>query len=146
MVNYWDSSAIVPLLVREPDTEQREGELRESGPLVTWWGTSTELTSALARRNRENILVGQQLDRGKARLRALQAQWIRVTPVEPLSRRAERLLWLHPLRAADAFQLAAALLACREDTQQCVFHCADIRLLEAAGREGFEIKGPSLAR
>jgi predicted nucleic acid-binding protein len=140
MVSYWDSSAIVPLLAREADSDQREDELRQDGPMVTWWGTSTELTSAMARRHRAGLLTGIDLDRAKARLQALQDQWIRVLPVEPLIHRAERLLWLHPLRAADAFQLAAALLACREDTRKCFFHCADQRLLYAATREGFPVK------
>jgi predicted nucleic acid-binding protein len=142
MVSYWDSSAILPLLARETDSEQRQTELLENGPMVTWWGTSAELTSALARRHREGILVGPQLASARARLKVLQEQWTRVMPVEPLIRRAERLLWLHPLRSADAFQLAAALLACREDPQQCFFHCAAQRLLAAACKEGFQIKGP----
>lgn len=140
MVNYWDTSAIVPLLVQEIDSAQRQRELRQSGPLVTWWGTATELVSAIARRHREGLLPNPQLKLTKARLDALQEQWVRVMPVEPLIRRAERLLWLHPLRAADAMQLAAALIACREDTRQCEFYCADQRLLEAATREGFVIR------
>ncbi len=42
MVSYWDSSAIIPLLIREPDTEQREAELRKIEQMVTWWGSSAE--------------------------------------------------------------------------------------------------------
>lgn len=141
MVSYWDTSAIVPLLVREADSKQREKELSANGPMVTWWGTSLEISSALARRHREDILNKRQLDQAKDRLQALQKQWIRVMPVEPLIRRADRLLWLHPLRAADAFQFAAAMIACHEDTQRCLFHCADQRLLEAATREGFQVRG-----
>ena len=64
---------------------------------------------------------------------------------ERLNRRAERLLWLHPLRSADAEQLAAALLACREAPEQCAFHCADRRLLQAAEKEGFLVRPPMSA-
>jgi hypothetical protein len=46
---------------------------------------------------------------------------------------------MHPLRAADAFQLAAALLWCEEDPSRETFVCLDDRLLEAARREGFRI-------
>lgn len=137
MVDYWDTSAIVPLLVHEVDSAQRQHELTIGGAIVTWWGTSLELNSALARRYREGTLKKVELAKVRERLQALQAQWIRVTPGEPLMRRAERLLWLHPLRAADAFQLAAALIACREDTRSCKFHSGNQRLLEAASIEGF---------
>ncbi len=143
MVSYWDSSAIIPLLIREPDTEQREAELRKIEQMVTWWGSSVEITSALARREREGILADKQLDQAKIRLQRLKEQWTRVMPVEAVLRRAERLLWLHPLRSADALQLAAALCACQENTQAAAFHCADLRLLEAAGKEGFTLFKPN---
>ncbi len=40
---------------------------------------------------------------------------------------------------ADAFQLAAALVACRFEPGQLPFVCADSRLAEAANREGFPV-------
>jgi len=53
--------------------------------------------------------------------------------------RAARLLSLHPLRAADALQLAAALVWCRERTAEAPFVCLDDRLRLAAAREGFRV-------
>jgi hypothetical protein len=41
------------------------------------------------------------------------------------------------LRAADALQLAAALVWCQGDPLQHGFVCLDQRLREAARREGF---------
>ena len=53
---------------------------------------------------------------------------------------AERLLRLHPLRAADSLQLAAAAnAAAEEDPASIGFVCFDTRLNEAASREGFAI-------
>jgi hypothetical protein len=51
------------------------------------------------------------------RLDALDRQWLVVSPSQVILSRAERLLRIHPLRAADAMQLAAALLATREEPE-----------------------------
>jgi hypothetical protein len=45
----------------------------------------------------------------------------------------------HPLRAADALQLGAALVWCEEQSHGEVFVCLDARLREAARREGFSL-------
>jgi hypothetical protein len=52
---------------------------------------------------------------------------------------ALRLLRNHPLRAADALQLAAALIASEETPQTLEFICLDDRLALAARREGFTV-------
>lgn len=49
------------------------------------------------------------------------------------------LLELHPLRAADALHLAAALLAVEERPQGLGFVTFDLRLADAAEREGFAV-------
>jgi uncharacterized protein len=49
------------------------------------------------------------------------------------------LLGRHPLRAADAAQVAAALLIAPSDPSQLTFVCLDARLAEAAEREGLRI-------
>ena len=54
--------------------------------------------------------------------------------------RAIRLLRVHPLRAADAFQLAAALVAFRAQPQDAIFLTGDERLRLAAEREGFDAR------
>jgi hypothetical protein len=52
---------------------------------------------------------------------------------------ASRLLRVHPLRAADALQLAAALAAAKGDPSSLDVVCLDQRLSEAARREGFRV-------
>lgn len=52
---------------------------------------------------------------------------------------AGRALLLHPLRAADALQLAAALVWSRGQVAGHHFVCLDQRFREAARREGFTV-------
>ncbi len=46
---------------------------------------------------------------------------------------------IHPLRAADAMQLAAALVWTEDATSGAEFVCLDQNLREAALKEGFTI-------
>lgn len=48
---------------------------------------------------------------------------------------------LHPLRAADALQLAAALVLSDFEPRTLPFVTLDDRLASAARREGFEVQG-----
>jgi predicted nucleic acid-binding protein len=138
-VKFWDTSAIVPLCVMEPVTP-RVRQLAEADPaLVVWWATRTECVSALARRRRDGQLSAAVEQRARRVLAALAAEWSEVLPSEPLRQRGERLLAVHPLRAADAFQLAAALLWSRGGTASHTVVSFDDRLREAARREGFEV-------
>jgi uncharacterized protein len=139
MVSFWDTSALAPLLVREADSDLRENELRAGGVIAIWWGTRIELRSALERRRREGSLLPDAYQFALHRLRLLIEQSFIVEPNEFCLERAERILALHPLRAADSLQLAAALLACSEHTNEAAFHCKDKRLNEAAAREGFQL-------
>jgi len=61
---------------------------------------------------------------------------------QPVRRRsvAERLLTVHPLRAADALQLAAALVWSEGSPDQRAFACLDDRFREAARKEGFTLQ------
>ena len=72
-------------------------------------------------------------------LELLAGAWSEVQPSEMLRATAERLLVAHPLRPADAFQLAAALHWCQRQTTNMELVSFDIRLREAGHREGFTI-------
>jgi hypothetical protein len=52
---------------------------------------------------------------------------------------AKRLLRVHPLRTADALQLAAALIACEGEPAGLGFMAFDERLRMAADREGLAV-------
>jgi predicted nucleic acid-binding protein len=138
-VRFWDTSAIVPLCVSEPATGVTRRLAAADPALVVWWATRTECISALARRRREGELPAADEQRARRALDALALEWSEVLPGPTLRQRAERLLAVHPLRAADAFQLAAALLWSRGETRTHEVVCFDERLRAAAQREGFQI-------
>ncbi len=138
-MRFWDASAIVPLLVSEPMTPSLMTLLAEDDRMLVWWGTPVECTSALARREREGALSRAACAKALTRLRTLGDEWQEILPGDPVRIAAQRLLRLHPLRAADALQLGAALVACEHDPASLPFVCLDDRLSEAAEREGFEI-------
>jgi len=54
---------------------------------------------------------------------------------------AERVVETHPLRAADALQLGAALVAADGEPETLELVTLDRRLAEAAVREGFPVLG-----
>jgi uncharacterized protein len=137
-VRYWDTSALVPLLIAEPRTEAMRTLLSEDERIVTWAWTSVEFTSAIERRAREGRLDRAGRRSALARLVQLASAWDEVTDVLAVRRQARALLARYPLRAADAAQLAAALVVAPEERSTFGFVCLDARLSEAAEREGLE--------
>lgn len=138
-MRYWDSSALVALLVAEPESATRFELLQQDPSVVTWWGSQIECASALNRLHRERALDADQLDQSLDQLRLLAATWLEIRPMQRVRNRAIRLLRVHRLRGADAVQLAAALTASREDPPTLDMVCSDTRLSEAASREGFVV-------
>lgn len=136
-MRFWDSSAIVPLLAPQPSTPAIEDLLNADAEMLVWWGTSVECISALARLEREGAMSLRHVGMAQARLRGLAEAWHEVQPHERVRSRAERLLRVHPLRAADALQLAAAIEAAGGSPFE--FVCLDRRLGEAAAREDLTV-------
>jgi len=135
-VRYWDTSALVPLVIAEAETGRMRALLEEDPHIVTWAWTSVEFASAIERRAREGELTREQRRHVLARVAELAEVWDEVTDVLMVRRRALAVLARHPLRAADAAQLGAALVAAPEDGEPLGFVCLDERLLDAAEREG----------
>lgn len=138
-MRFWDTSAIVPLLVDEPETGRAKRLADEDAAIVAWWATRTECLSALARLRRDETLDAKDEAQTRRLLLQLAAGWTEISPGSRLRDRAERLLSVHALRAADAFQVAAALLWARGKTTGRGFVSFDARLREAASREGFDV-------
>ena len=138
-MRFWDASAIIPLLAEERETPQREAQLREDPLIAVWWGTPVECESAIQRRHREKMFAYAELTQAARRLDAISRQWVEIPPSAEVRRIAIRLLRTHPLRAADALQLSAALLLAGEMPPKLVFACSDERLVQAAFKEGLEI-------
>jgi predicted nucleic acid-binding protein len=104
-----------------------------------WALAATEVISALARKRREGGLAAGVFAQAKQRLLMLEQSWSEVIQYEAVRARARRLLETHPLRTADAFHLGAALVAFEEQTSAVEFVTFDMRLGEAAEKEGFRI-------
>lgn len=138
-MRFWDSSAVLPLLVREPTSARLLARLAEDQTIVVWWGTRVECVSALARLERDGALSSGALSTALADLRCLEACWYEIEPGDVLREHAERLLRVHPVRAADALQLAAAVLAAQHRPSALPFVSLDARLAAVAGREGFPL-------
>ncbi len=138
-MRFWDASAVVPLLVAETSTPALRALMLEDAQMAVWALTPLEVLSALWRRRRLAELELRAQASAEEALLELEAAWSTVADVAHVVRRARRLLTAHPLRAADAAQLAAALLACDEHPDLLPFVTLDERLAEAARREGFAV-------
>lgn len=135
-MRYWDASALVPLCVEEPSSAVLRS-MASGTSLVTWCLSSVEITSAIERRATDGALTSEDRSAALANLALLAHSWTEVAALGPVRERALRLLATHRLRAADALQLAAALIAVGDQPAGHDFVCLDSRLRDAAGREGF---------
>ncbi|MHB8892390.1 MAG: type II toxin-antitoxin system VapC family toxin [Candidatus Limnocylindrales bacterium] len=142
-MRFWDSSAIMPLLVNQASSTAVRGEAERDPGFIVWWGTGVECVSACTRLEREGRITAAELVAAIDNLPALAASWQEVQPATRLRQSAERLLRVHPLRAADALQLAAAIAAADGDPRSLPFVTLDDRLARAAEREGFPVVEPA---
>ena len=90
-----------------------------------------------ARGSADRFLAGERLD-------ALGLTWAEVQPSDQVRALASRLLRVHALPAADAFQLGAALLAAEGHPGSLTLVSLDERLALAAEREGLRVVRPAL--
>lgn len=140
-MRFWDTSALVPLVFDEPATEAMTALVADDPDVVVWMLTSVELLSMIARLERssrglDDLLGGVRRD-ALEQVRRCHA----VTMVEAVRQRAERLVGVHALSAADALQLAAALVVSREQPETLEFVTLDRVLARAARLEGFPVIG-----
>ena len=141
-MRFWDSSALVPLLVLEDTSQAIQAALETDPDVILWWGTPIECASALGRRERDGDVSVEGTSAALARLDALRSAWVEVQPVDRVRATAVRLVRTHPLRAADALQLAAAIAAAEEHPDTLPFVTLDAHLADAASRERFPVTQP----
>lgn len=140
-MRFWDSSALVPVAVREAGSPAVRELLERDPAMVVWWAARVECESALARRRREGVVTAAAEAQARRVLEQLFQAADEVPATDGVRALALRVVRVHALRTADALQLAAALvwadgvLAGRELVTR------DQRLAEAAAREGFTILG-----
>lgn len=138
-MKFWDSSAVVPLLVQQASSTTTDAWLTEDAELAVWTLTAVEVSSALRRLVREGQLPESDARAAEARTDQLLKISHVVVDVESVKLQARRLLKLHTLRAADALQLGAALEWTNGRPTGRVFYTFDKGLARAAEREGFRV-------
>ena len=125
--------------MREPASEKVEPLLQRDPEMAFWWGAPLESWEALLAAQRRQTISAADLQKAREVLDHLRARGFEVQPTEDLRARALRLLAVHPLKAAEALELAAALIWCRERTQGAGFVSLHPPLRLAAAMEGFRV-------
>lgn len=140
-MKFWDSSAIVPLILKERSSNRLQHILKDDPVMVVWAFTQTEIYSAITRRLVAVKAPKQILTASETRLNELYQSWSAITDYELVLKRARRVISVHGLRSADALQLAAALVFFEEQPENTEFVCLDEELALAASKEGFKVLG-----
>lgn len=139
-MRFWDSSALLPLLVTEPGTDFALARLEEDPSVAIWALTRVELVSSIERRWRERRLTAPQRRQALREIVRLCADAHELTEVLAVRERAATLLAHDPLRAVDACQLAAALMVADANPGAPMeFVVLDRRLAMAADIEGLNV-------
>lgn len=138
-IAFWDTSALVPLCVRQSTTANAIALYRTHGAVV-WWTTPVEIASALARLVRMKRINTTDCAKARKLADVLSDSWSVIQPTDVVRAKALRLVDQHDLRAADSLQLAASLEWCEDVPKGQLFLTADERLREAALQVGFEAR------
>ncbi|HLG20790.1 MAG TPA: type II toxin-antitoxin system VapC family toxin [Bdellovibrionota bacterium] len=139
-----DSSSFIKHYVAEEGTAEVNALLSSSSEIFVAWLSLSECLAALARLERQKLLTREEF--GVTKKNFLE-DWERLRIVretaelEPI---VIRLIGKHPLRGADAVQLASAVYL-REYDLPVTFVCSDRQLANMALEEGFKTETPGAA-
>ena len=136
-MKFWDASAIVPLLMTEPTTSALQALAAKDPAMLVWWATEVECASAITRLERDGAIEDSAVTQAVDRLKQLAAGWHEIDPSDTIREAAVRFLRVHPLRAGDALQLAAAFIAAERRPSSLEVVTLDDRLAVAGRKEGF---------
>ncbi len=137
---FWDASGLVLLCVQQPSTHAARRLAARFTRIAAWWGSPIEIRSAIVRLRRDEEIGATDCSHACARLEVLRRHWAEVAPTEEIRDLARQVLDMHAVRAADALQLAAALVWCSGRPRGRPFVCFDGRLSQAAAAAGFEVR------
>lgn len=142
-MKFWDASAVTALCLEESRSPDVDRILREDPGMTVWWATPVECASAIARHRRAGTLSAADEDAAFDVLDRLSAVWYEIQAGQLVRSYAFRMLRVHPLRAGDALQLAAALVwagtPASGPAPAAEFVTLDKRLSEAARLEGLAV-------
>jgi hypothetical protein len=138
-VRFWDASAVVPLVIEEPNTGLVSGWLDADAEMLLWGLTRVEIVSAVERRAREGLLSIGTRAAALRRIDRIANAAHEVTDLLAVRAKGIALLGRHALRATDAAQLGAALVVAEPAPGSLTVVVLDRRLAQAAAREGFDV-------
>ena len=141
-MRFWDSSALVPLIVEERRSVACRKLFRSDPVVGVWLLTRIEIVSSLRRKERAGEMHRAEIVAALRRLEIAHGRWTEVDEFALVSDYAERLLATHPLAAADALQLGAALVLANGQARRREFVSSDEQLAAAAEIEGFSVIVP----
>ena len=142
---FLDSSSLVKRYRREQGTERVLELLDGSDPLIISRLAHVEVSSAIVRRGRASGISATDLNDLLGELDREIGSWFEVIELSaPIMTRASALTRAHGLRAADAVQLACALVA-RDQAPQAELTLvgSDQELNTAASAEGLSTLDPT---
>ncbi len=140
MILFLDTSALVKLYIAEPGSEAMRRRVSDQLVAVSQLAYA-EAHATLARRRREGLLSADEL---RLLIDNFEQDWqtaLQIPVSEQVLPLVPDLCRDHPLRGADALQLAAALVVHRQGVE-VHFATSDRRLLEAAEAEGLTVFDP----
>jgi len=137
-IDYFDASALAKRYVEEPGSD-RVRSLLVGGLVATSRISEVEVASALARRCREGGFSETERDRAIQALHSDLRSLFVVEVTATVNRKSVSLLKRHPLRAADALQLASCLELAEQLHLGVRFVAFDSRLHKAAADEGLDV-------
>ena len=138
-MRFWDTSALVPLIVAERSSSVVANLYRTDPQIAVAWTATIECTSACIRQHRERKISDALLARLLERLHKLAKSWHVAEPSAQVRVGAERLVARHGLRAGDAIQLASAVALAEGGLPDPELVCLDRRLTLAATAEGLHV-------
>jgi predicted nucleic acid-binding protein len=141
-MQFWDSSALLPLVVRQaPFSDPCRRAFRREVSRAIAFLARVECRSAIERLAREGTLNSAARRRSLTKIDKLVAAFDIVAFSPEVEAHALALLGRHPLRSLDALQLGCAQGLASQDKAALLpdFVCCDRRLAEAAAAEGFPL-------
>ncbi len=140
MIAYFDTSAIIPLLIGEPTTGQCTRLWDDAPRIVCARLIYPEACAALARASRMGRISPTQEVAATAELDELVAQIDFIEITDDLTLSAGRLAQRFGLRGYDAVHLAAGITI---DDDEFVFVTGDAELANAASESGLAVAVPA---
>lgn len=132
MLLFCDTSALIKLLIDEPDSAQIHQATERAGLISACRITWAEAMAAMARRQRDDPTSADDIEQARQRLMKLWSSFTIVEVSQQLVEAAGRFADGFALRGYDSVQLAAAHELHMSSEQPVTFACFDRRLNQAA--------------